>query len=425
MADFLDESRPATLERAFLVGVQTDKMKAGEGAELLRELKELVENLRISVTRSELVNLRRPTPSLLLGSGKAAELIEQAKADGADVIVFDEALSPAQQRNWEEMSGLAVIDRQEVILEIFADRAHTREAMLQVALARMEYSLPRLTRAWTHLSRQRGKGGMGGEGETQLENDRRTVRDRITHLKAELAGVVKQRDVQRRKRQRVPIPTAAIVGYTNAGKSTLLNTLTGAQVLAVDKLFATLDPTTRQLVLRGNQKLLITDTVGFIRRLPHGLVEAFKATLEEVVVADFLIHVLDVTNPNFEQHHATTLSVLGELGAAEKTIVTVFNKIDAADPAMLQRARQLVPDALFVSAQTKAGLDTLERRCLELIADALGATELLIPHDRYDAIARLHALGHIHEQEHEEAGVRIKGRFPAAQTGYFSPFIVR
>jgi len=425
MADFLDESRPATLERAFLVGVQTDKMKAGEGAELLRELKELVENLRISVTRSELVNLRRPTPSLLLGSGKAAELIEQAKADGADVIVFDEALSPAQQRNWEEMSGLAVIDRQEVILEIFADRAHTREAMLQVALARMEYSLPRLTRAWTHLSRQRGKGGMGGEGETQLENDRRTVRDRITHLKAELAGVVKKRDIKRRKRQRVPIPTAAIVGYTNAGKSTLLNTLTGAQVLAVDKLFATLDPTTRQLVLRGNQKLLITDTVGFIRRLPHGLVEAFKATLEEVVVADFLIHVLDVTNPNFEQHHATTLSVLGELGAAEKTIVTVFNKIDAADPAMLQRARQLVPDALFVSAQTKAGLDTLERRCLELIADALGATELLIPHDRYDAIARLHALGHIHEQEHEEAGVRIKGRFPAAQTGYFSPFIVR
>ena len=424
MADFLDETRPEKLERAFLVGVQTSEMPDGEGAELLLELRELVENLRLTVTNAELVNLRRPTPSLLLGSGKAKELCEQAKADGADVIVFDESLSPAQQRNWEELSGLAVIDRQEVILEIFSDRAHTREATLQVALARMEYSLPRLTRAWTHLSRQRGKGSMGGEGETQLENDRRTVRDRITHLKAELAGVVKQRSVQRTKRQRVPIPTAAIVGYTNAGKSTLLNTLTGAHVLAADKLFATLDPTTRQLVLRGNQKLLVTDTVGFIRRLPHGLVEAFKATLEEVVVADFLIHVLDVTNPNFEQHHATTLAVLGELGAVDKTIVTVFNKTDASDSIMRRRARQLVPDALFVSAHTKAGLDTLENRCLELIADTLGETNLLVPHDRYDVIARLHKLGHIHEQEHEEAGVRIKGRFPPSQAGFFAPFVL-
>jgi GTP-binding protein HflX len=323
------------------------------------------------------------------------------------------------------MSGLAVIDRQEVILEIFSDRAHTREATLQVALARMEYSLPRLTRAWSHLSRQRGKGAMGGEGETQLEQDRRIVRDRITHLKAELANVVKQRGVQRAKRQRVPVPTCAIVGYTNAGKSTLLNTLTGAQVLAADKLFATLDPTTRQLVLRGNQKLLVTDTVGFIRRLPHGLVEAFKATLEEVIVADFLVHVVDVANPNFEEHHQTTLAVLNELGASGRTMLTVFNKIDIADAALVRRARQLVPDALFVSAHTKAGLDTLETRCLELIADALGETELLIPHERYDAIARLHKLGHIHEQEHEDAGVRIKGRFPATQAGFFAPFVVK
>ena len=423
MADFLTD-KPAKLERAFLVGVQTSDMKDGEGAELLLELTELVENLRLTVTRTELVNLRRATPALLLGSGKAKELVEQAKADGADVIVFDEALSPAQQRNWEEMSGLAVIDRQEVILEIFSDRAHTREATLQVALARMEYSLPRLTRAWSHLSRQRGKGAMGGEGETQLEQDRRIVRDRITHLKAELANVVKQRGVQRAKRQRVPVPTAAIVGYTNAGKSTLLNTLTGAQVLAADKLFATLDPTTRQLVLRGNQKLLVTDTVGFIRRLPHGLVEAFKATLEEVIVADFLVHVVDVANPNFEEHHKTTLAVLTELGAADRTMLTVFNKIDVADSALVRRAKQLVPDALFVSAHTKAGLDTLETRCLELIADALGETELLIPHERYDAIARLHQLGHIHEQEHEDSGVRIKGRFPASQAGFFAPFVV-
>ena len=416
--------KPGKLERAFLIGVQTTDMAPGEGAELLGELRELVENLRLTVVDSTLVNLRTPTPTFLLGSGKAQELADAAKAAGADVIVFDEQLSPGQQRNWEELSGVAVIDREEVILEVFADRAHTREAVLQVALARMEYSLPRLTRAWTHLSRQRGKGAMGGEGETQLEQDRRIVRDRIAHLKAELAEVVQQRGVQRRRRLRVPVPTASIVGYTNAGKSSLLNALTGAHVLAEDKLFATLDPTTRQLLLRGNHKLLVTDTVGFIRRLPHGLVEAFKATLEEVVVADFLIHVLDVTNPNVEQHHATTLGVLAELGAADKRILTVFNKIDAATEAQIRAARQLVPDSLFVSAHTRAGLEELETRCVELIADSFGATELLVPHERFDVIARLHELGEIQEQEHVDGAVRIKGRFPPSQAGYFAPFVV-
>src|SRR5471032_3342958 len=330
MADFLPTLPKA--QRAFLVGVQTPDMPEGEGEELLLELTELVENLGLSIVRSALVRLRAPSPALFLGKGKAEELMATAKECGAEVIVFDSALSPAQQRNWEELAGMAVIQRQEVILEVFADRAHTREAVLQVALARMEYSLPRLTRAWTHLSRQRGAGSMGGEGETQLEQDRRVVRDRIAHLKQELAQVVRQRGVQRTRRVRVPLPTASIVGYTNAGKSSLLTKLTGSSVLAEDKLFATLDPTTRQLVLPGNQKLLLTDTVGFIRRLPHGLVEAFKATLEEVVVADFLIHVVDVTNPNFEQHHATTLSVLEELGAGDQTIVTVFNKVDIATP---------------------------------------------------------------------------------------------
>ncbi|HWA09785.1 MAG TPA: GTPase HflX [Opitutaceae bacterium] len=423
MADFI-ASPSAKPERAFLIGVQTQKMPPGEGDELLAELKELVENLKLAVVRSTLVNLRTPVSATLLGSGKTAELVAQAKADGADVIVIDEALTPGQQRNWEELSGLAVIDRQEVILEIFADRAHTREAILQVALARMEYSLPRLTRAWTHLSRQRGAGAMGGEGETQLEQDRRVVRDRIAHLKVELANVVLQRSVQRRKRLRVPVPTAAIVGYTNAGKSSLLNAMTGAHVLAEDKLFATLDPTTRQLVLPGNQKLLVTDTVGFIRRLPHGLVEAFKATLEEVVIAGFLLHVLDVTSPNVEQHRATTLAVLDELGAADQPMVTVFNKADLADETMLQRARQLAPDALFVSARTGAGLDTLASRCRELIAGQFQPTTLLVPHHRYDVIARLHELGHIHEQQHAEDGVLIQGRFPEAQAGFFAPFVV-
>jgi GTP-binding protein HflX len=425
MAEFLQTARIDNVERAFLIGVQTASMPAGEAAELLGELVELVENLGYTIAGKELVNLRSATPALLLGKGKCEELAARAKEVGAELIVFDEALSPAQQRNWEELSGVAVIDRQEVILEIFADRAQTREAILQVALARMEYSLPRLTRAWTHLSRQRGKGSLGGEGETQLEQDRRIVRLRIAHLREELAEVRKQRSVQRVRRQRVPVATASIVGYTNAGKSSLLNTLTGAEVLAEDKLFATLDPTTRQLLLRNNQKLLVTDTVGFIRRLPHGLVEAFKATLEEVLVSDFLIHVLDVTNPNVEKHYATTISVLKELGAENKRIITVFNKIDAAKPEQLSVARRLSPDAVFLSARTQEGVTTLEDRCLELIDTEFGVVEMLVPPDRYDVIARLHETGHIRDQEHREDGVLIHAHFPPTQAGFFAPFVVQ
>jgi GTP-binding protein HflX len=422
MADFLTDEK--VVSRAFLVGVQTPGMQAGEGAELLGELQELVENLRLTVTRSTLVTLRdRQQPKFLIGSGKAAELIAQAKEDGADVIVIDEELSPAQQRNWEEESGLAVIDRQEVILEIFADRAQTREAVLQVALARMEYSLPRLTRAWTHLSRQRGKGAMGGEGETQLEQDRRIVRDRIAHLKEEIATVMSQRATQRRKRMRKPVPGVAIVGYTNAGKSSLLNKLTGAQVLAANKLFATLDPTTRQLELPDGRLLLATDTVGFIRRLPHRLVEAFKATLEEVVVADFIIHVLDVANPNVAHHFATTMDVLGELGAADKPIITVFNKVDAADKQTLALIRAQHPDALFISVHTGEGLDRLLARCEELAVDDHESVELLIPHDRYDIVSKLHQAGQVRTQESRDEGVFIAGRFPIKQKTLFSPFL--
>jgi GTP-binding protein HflX len=428
VADFLDNTPkkdPKRVERAFLVGVQTHEMPAGDAEELLNELQELVENLQIAVVGRNLVNLRAPTPATLIGSGKTEEIIAAAKELDCDVIVFDETLSPAQQRNWEKLAGVAVIDRQEVILDVFADRAQTREAVIQVALARMEYSLPRLTRAWTHLSRQGGKGGMGGEGETQLEQDRRLVNDRITRLKRELVDVRKQRGVQRHKRQRVPVPTCAIVGYTNAGKSSLLNTLTGAHVLAEDKLFATLDPTTRQLVLRGNQKLLVTDTVGFIRRLPHGLVEAFKATLEEALVANFLIHVLDVTAPNLAAHHETTMSVLKELGADEgKRILTVFNKVDAATEAQLNIARLLDAEGIFISARSGEGMDALVDRCLELIADAFSAVELFIPHSRYDLIARLHEVGHVQHEEQEDEGVRLHARIPPSQSALFTAFIV-
>jgi GTP-binding protein HflX len=296
--------------------------------------------------------------------------------------------------------------------------------VLQVALARMEYSLPRLTRAWSHLSRQRGSGGMGGEGETQLEQDRRLVRNRITKLKSELTLVTSQRATQRRRRQRTPVPTAAIVGYTNAGKSTLLNKLTGAQVLAADKLFATLDPTTRQLVLPDGRTLLLTDTVGFIRRLPHRLVEAFKATLEEVVVADFLIHLLDASNPNVDQHHATTMAVLGELGASDSPTLTVFNKTDLLDPHALAHLRAQHPDALFISVHTGTGLDTLLRRCEELAQDDTESADLLIPHDRYDVVAKLHSVGNVKKQESLDEGTRLTGRFPRKFAALYTPFVI-
>ncbi len=411
------------LQRAFLVGVQRSDMKPGEGAELLLELKELVENLDLTVTSTTLVNLKATQPKFFIGSGKAAELAAQAKEEGAPLIVIDEELSPGQQKNWEEEFGLAVIDRQEVILEIFADRAQTREAVLQVALARMEYSLPRLTRAWSHLSRQRGKGSLGGEGETQLEQDRRIVRDRIAHLKSEIALVLKQREVQRRKRARTPVPSAAIVGYTNAGKSSLLNKLTGAQLYAADKLFATLDPTTRQFLLPDDRTLLVTDTVGFIRRLPHRLIEAFKATLEEVVVSDFLIHVLDVTNPSVDQHQATTLEVLAELGAGKKPTITVYNKIDAIDATTLAAMRAQHPDALFISVHTGAGIDALLRRCSELAIDDYELAELLIPHNRYDLVSKLHTIGHVRSQDTHDDGVLLSGRFPLKFTALYTPFL--
>jgi len=430
MSDFLTSAikTDASLkqrQRALLVGVQAPGMKPGEGRELLNELRELVENLQIEIAGEELVNLRAHNATTLLGAGKTNEIIATARAANADIIVIDEPLSPAQQRNWEESSGIAVIDREEVILDIFAARASTREAVLQVALARMEYSLPRLTRAWTHLSRQRAAGSaIGGEGETQLEQDRRIVRDRITHLRAELAKVVSQRDVQRHRRARVPVPAASIVGYTNAGKSTLLNKLTGSTVLAADKLFATLDPTTRQLTLPNRQKLLLTDTVGFIRRLPHRLVEAFKATLEEVVVADFLLHVIDLSNPDFEKHRATTLAVLDELGAANKTIITVFNKTDLADATARARALALVPDACLVSAATGENLDDLLSRCAGLIADQYTPARLLIPHARYDLVAKLHEHAHVQHEEQTDDGVYLEARVPPAQAALYAPFAV-
>lgn len=411
--------RPRMVERAFLVGVYLKGEAAAEAEDLLRELRELVTTLGIGIVGQACVDTRTWQARLLLGSGKAAEIQEQMKALGADCLVFDNELTPAQQRNWEAETGVTVIDRQEVILDIFGERAKTREAKLQVELARMEYNLPRLKRAWGHLSRQGGGGGGGGggahrgEGEQQIEMDRRMVRERISSLKQDLQDVRNHRATQRKERSRIPLPHAAIVGYTNAGKSSLLRALSGAEVYVADKLFATLDTTTRRIDLPNGRPLLVTDTVGFVRRLPHRLVESFKATLEEAVLSDFLVHVLDLSAPQAEAFHATTLEVLQELGADQKRILTVFNKVDlCTDPGLRRAAALHHPDAVFVSARSGEGLDLLRERMADLLADQVKHVTLCVPYDQSQWLARLHDQGQVHRCQYEPEGVRVDAILP-------------
>jgi GTP-binding protein HflX len=418
--------KPKLVEHALLVGVFARGETEDATLRLLDELEELVSSLGIAIEGKMLARLRDPNPRLLVGTGKANEIVARAKACGCDCIVFDAELSPGQQRNWETLSGLCVIDRQEIILDIFSERAQTKEAVLQVELARSQHSLPRLKNAWTHLSRQRGGGvTQRGEGEAQIELDSRMVRSRIASLKRELEAVVRHRKIQRNQRQRVPLPTGAIVGYTNAGKSTLLNRLTGSDVLAVDKLFATLDPTTRQLILPRGEKLLLTDTVGFVRRLPHGLVEAFKATLEEAVQADFLLHIIDLTNPDLVEHYETTRAVLKELGADDKPTLHVFNKMDAfegEDGGSYDPTALPVSDGSFISAATGLGLEALLEKIETLLEKTRSTVKLLIPHDRYDLVHRLHQAGAIRHEKAMAEGVKIVGVIPKNLQGILAKF---
>ncbi len=399
-------------KKALLVGVILPNGEDIDHEESLLELKELACNLDYDVKESILVKVRKPQARFLTGPGKAEELIALAKSHKCGSILFDEPLLPSQQRNWEKVSELNVIDRQEVILDIFADRAQTKEAVLQVELARLQYELPRMKRLWTHLDRQRGGGTVQrGEGEAQIEIDQRLIRKRISRVKSELEQVVKRRGVQRKQRMKVPVPSAAIVGYTNAGKSTLLNKLTGSEVLAADKLFATLDPTSRKLTLPSGRVIVGTDTVGFVRRLPHRLVEAFKATLEEALVADFLVHVLDGSSTGVESHLKTTLEVLGELDADDKPRLTVFNKMDLVkDPAVRRHLTQLAPDALFVSSHSGEGLEDLLIRLDDSLRRTPVLAELLVPYDHYDLVAQLHKLGCVQKEETLDEGVRIVAR---------------
>lgn len=416
---------PKRPTQALLIGAYRDPAERDEAHSLLDELDELVRTLGVPVGEKRLVHHRENHARFLVGSGKAEELCEYAKERGYDLIVIDNDLTPSQQRNWEKLAERPVIDREEVILDIFARRAQTREARLQIELARAEYSLPRLTRAWGHLARQGGGIGGRGEGESQLEQDKRRLRGQIERLKSELKEVRSARATQRKDRQRTPVPNAAIVGYTNAGKSSLLRRLTGAEVLVEDKLFATLDTTTRRIELPNKQPLLLTDTVGFVRRLPHHLVESFNATLEESVFADFLIHVVDASQSRAVDFYNTTERVLAELGVGQKPKLIVFNKIDRIESAEpLANLRRHFPDAVFISVHTGAGIGELIARISEWVANCGTTRELRLPASAGAVLARLHREAQVREIEYLGDEVRMVATAPLRLWETVEEFIV-
>ncbi len=415
MKALVSENAVQTSERAFLIGAHLKSHTEWEVQDSLAELGQLATTAGAEIAGSGTQRVEKITARTFIGPGKAREFAARCHADAVDTVIFDDELSPAQSRNLETVFELKILDRTQLILDIFGQRARTREGKLQVELAQLQHLLPRLTRFWTHLSRQKGGIGMrGGEGETQLEADRRKVQERIDKLIRELEAVRRQRATQREGRKRHQWPLASIVGYTNAGKSTLLNTLTGAAALAEDKLFATLDPTTRRLRLPTNQNVLLSDTVGFIRKLPHRLVEAFKATLEEVVEADLLLHVVDVSHPKADEQIAAVNAVLAEIHAAEKPILMVFNKTDCLGvDVSVERFRVQYPDAVFVSAKSGRGIDELMDELGTRLRPIREQLDLHIPHGRSAVIARLHAVAQVLEADYDQDdAARFKALVP-------------
>ena len=418
------EQRP---ERTMLVSLEygkQDRMWTSEDS--LEELRQLAETAGAEVTAKFLQKRPKPDPGYFIGRGKVRDLALYAQQEDIDLCIFDEELSPAQQRNLEQALGIKVLDRTALILDIFAQRAQTNEGKLQVELAQLQYTLPRIMGQGLSLSRLGGGIGTRGPGETKLETDRRMIRDRIAYIKGCIDKVQNVRKLHRSYRNKNQVPSISLIGYTNAGKSTLLNVLTNSDVYEKDQLFATLDPTTRQLNLPDKRQAILTDTVGFIQRLPHQLIAAFKSTLEETLDADLLVHVIDVSHPLYKEQSEAVYRVLQEVGAQDKPVLSVFNKIDKLpqDSGLLAQLRS-IPESVCISAKKQIGLETLLAVITEHLKLKTIEVTLLIPYSDSGAAAKLFSEGTVFSQDYEEDGIRIKARLQSNAIDRWEKFIIK
>jgi len=436
------------VEKGFLVGVELKgKRHLWQVEDSVEELAQLARTAGIEVLGSTIQRFDSPNPATYIGSGKVEELKVWKSELGYDVLLFDDELLPRQQRNLEQELDVKVLDRTALILDIFASHASTKEGSLQVELAQYEYRLPRLTRMWTHLSRQAVGGvGLRGPGETQLESDRREIGRRIADLKSQLEEVRVHRQQYRSRRKKASVPVVALVGYTNAGKSTLLNALAASDVLVEDKLFATLDPTTRRVALPGGKAALFTDTVGFINKLPTQLVAAFRATLEEINEAELLLHVVDISHPNAREQSLTVEQVLRELGAHDKPMITALNKVDlleaenveereegseeeSSDPGnvfdgLIEMMREY-PNCVAISAAKQTGLEALLERVQALLEEELVPMVVFLPYSSDGLLGLLHHRGVVEQEEYGESGVRVQGKVPHSLAHQFERYVVK
>ncbi|MCH9612438.1 MAG: GTPase HflX [Chlamydiia bacterium] len=403
------------LKRAILVGAYESCESKEKCMEFLTELEDLANTYGFEVVGKVPCVIRKFDARTYIGKGKVEEIAEACRESGIDLVIFDDEISPNQQRNLEGIIGRPVLDRTELILEVFAQRAQSKEARLQIELARSRYQLPRLKGMWTHHSRQTAGGGGAtkGEGEKQIEIDRRLLKSRIALIQKEIKKVKSTRLTQRKLRERTGVPTFAIIGYTNAGKSTLLNALTDAEVLAEDKLFATLDTSSRQYTLPNHQQIVLVDTVGFIRKLPHTLVAAFRSTLEEAIHTDFILHVIDASHPQAIEQGKVTLKLLKELGSPAKEMITIFNKIDQVEgKSKLFQLKLLFSNTVAISAQNREGFDELLEKIEELLSSRRVSLKLRIPQKSYAVVAQLMEEGTVKSSEYEENDVLMDVEIP-------------
>jgi GTP-binding protein HflX len=410
-------------QRALLVGMVRDGSRVAEGERSLEELELLTDTAGSEPVESVLVRRDRPDAATFIGKGKLSELVAESHTLDIDVVVFDNELSPAQQRNLHQAFQCDVVDRVALILDIFAQHAHTHEGRLQVELAQHRYRLPRLRGKGVELSRLGAGIGTRGPGETKLETDRRRILERVSKIERELKEAARSRDTRAKSRKRSGLPVAAIVGYTNAGKSTLFNRLTEADVLVEDRLFATLGSTVRRLDLPDGHRALMSDTVGFVRRLPHELVEAFRSTLEEAADADLLVHVVDASDPDPDGQISAVREVLTEIDAADVPEILVFNKIDIAEPAVVRRLLTVYEGSVATSALTGDNIEDVTAAIVEGLDAVTVIAELLIPYDRGDLVASLHDTGEVLDEHHAEEGTEITARLPAAVAERMVPYL--